>query len=170
VSALGRSIDAPNNFTIPNAIQTDAPINHGNSGGPLLNAAGQVIGVNAQIQSQSGGSEGVGFAIPSNTVRSVVSQIVAGKTVAHAYFGVRVGDSSSPLGASLAQVLPGAPAAKAGLRSGDVVVKLDSTTISSGSDVSSVIDAKKPGDTMKVTYVRNGKTATTIVTLSTRPS
>jgi len=170
VSAVGRSIDATNNFTIPNAIQTDAPINHGNSGGPLLNAAGQVIGVNAQIQSQSGGSEGVGFAIPSNTVRSVVSQIVAGKTVAHAYFGVQVRDSSSPLGAALAQVLPGTPASKAGLRPGDVVVKLDGTTISGSSDVSSVIDAKKPGDTMKVTYVRDGKTATATVTLSTRPS
>ena len=118
-----RSIDAPNNFTIGNAIQTDAPINHGNSGGPLLNSAGQVIGVNAQIQSDSGGSEGVGFAIPSNTVRSIVSQIVAGKTVAHAYLGVRVRDSSSPLGATLAQVLPGTPAAKAGLESGDVVVE-----------------------------------------------
>jgi putative serine protease PepD len=170
VSALGRSIDAPNNFTIVNAIQTDAPINHGNSGGPLLNSAGQVIGINAQIQSSSGGSEGVGFAIPSNTVRSTVSQIVAGKTVAHAYLGVRVGDSLSPLGATLAQVLPGTPAAKAGLESGDVVVKLDTKAIQSAADVSSVIDGKKPGDTMKVTYVRGGKTATATVTLGTRPS
>jgi putative serine protease PepD len=170
VSALGRSIDAPNNFTIGNAIQTDAPINHGNSGGPLLNSAGQVIGINAQIQSSSGGSEGVGFAIPSNTVRSTVSQIVAGKTVAHAYLGVRVGDSLSPLGATLAQVLPGTPAAKAGLESGDVVVKLDTKAIQSAADVSSVIDGKKPGDTMKVTYVRGGKTAIATVTLGTRPS
>jgi putative serine protease PepD len=170
VSALGRSIDAPNNFTIANAIQTDAPINHGNSGGPLLSAAGQVIGVNAQIQSQSGGSEGVGFAIPSNTVRTVVSQLVAGKTVAHAYFGVQVRDSSSPLGAALAEVLPGTPAAKAGLKTGDVVVKLDGKTIQGADGVSSVIDAKKPGDTMKVTYVRNGKTAVATVTLTTRPS
>jgi putative serine protease PepD len=170
VSALGRSIDAPNNFTIPNAIQTDAPINHGNSGGPLLNASGQVIGVNAQIQSQSGGSEGVGFAIPSNTVRSIVSQIVAGKTVAHAYFGVQVRDSSSPLGADLAQVLPGTPAARAGLKSGDVVVKLDGKTIEGANDISSVIDGKKPGDSMKVTYVRNGKTAAATAVLTTRPS
>ena len=170
VSALGRSIDAPNNFTIGNAIQTDAPINHGNSGGPLLNSAGQVIGVNAQIQSSSGGSEGVGFAIPSNTVRATVSQIVAGRTVAHAYFGVRVSDSLSPLGAALAQVLPGTPAAKAGLKSGDVVVKLDTKTIQSAADVSSVIDGRKPGDTMKVTYVRSGKTAIATVTLGTRPS
>ena len=170
VSALGRSIEAPNNFTIANAIQTDAPINHGNSGGPLLNSAGQVIGVNAQIQSQSGGSEGVGFAIPSNTVRSVVSQLVAGKTVAHAYFGVQVRDSSSPLGAALAQVLPGTPAAKAGLKSGDVVVKLDGKAIQSADDVSSAMDAKKPGEVMKVTYVRDGKTPVATVTLATRPS
>jgi putative serine protease PepD len=170
VSALGRSIDAPNNFTIANAIQTDAPINHGNSGGPLLNSAGQVIGVNAQIQSQGGGSEGVGFAIPSNTVRSVVSQLVAGKTVAHAYFGVQVRDSSSPLGADLAQVLPGTPASKAGLKSGDVVVKLDGTTIADANDLSSVMTAHKPGDSMKVTYVRDGKTAVATVILGTRPS
>jgi putative serine protease PepD len=170
VSALHRSIDAPNNFTIPNSIQTDAPINHGNSGGPLLNAAGQVIGVNAQIQSQSGGSEGVGFAIPSNTVRSVVSQIVAGKTVAHAYFGVQVRDSSSPLGAALAQVLPGTPAAKAGLKSGDVVTKLDGKTISSASDLSSVINGHKPGDSLSVTYVRGGKTLTATLTLTARPA
>jgi putative serine protease PepD len=170
VSALGRTIDAPNNFTIANAIQTDAPINHGNSGGPLLSAAGQVIGVNAQIQSQSGGSEGVGFAIPSNTVRSVVSQLVAGKTVAHAYFGVQVSNSSSPLGAELAQVMPGTPAAKAGLKAGDVVVKLDGKAVQSADDVSSVMEAKKPGDVMKVTYVRGGKTAVATVTLATRPS
>jgi putative serine protease PepD len=170
VSALHRSIDAPNNFTIPNSIQTDAPINHGNSGGPLLNAAGQVIGVNAQIQSQSGGSEGVGFAIPSNTVRSVVSQIVAGKTVAHAYFGVQVRDSSSPLGAALSQVLPSTPASKAGLKSGDVVTKLDGKTIESASDLSSVINGHKPGDTLSVTYVRGGKTMTATLTLIARPA
>ena len=92
VSALHRAIDSPNSFTIGDSIQTDAPINHGNSGGPLLNAAGQVIGVNSQIQSQSGGSEGVGFAIPANTVQSVTAQIVAGKPIAHAYFGVQVQD------------------------------------------------------------------------------
>ena len=79
VSALHRQMNSSNGFTIDDSIQTDAPINHGNSGGPLLNAAGQVIGVNAQIQSESGGSDGVGFAIPSNTVRSVVSQLIAGQ-------------------------------------------------------------------------------------------
>ncbi|HUK44332.1 MAG TPA: trypsin-like peptidase domain-containing protein [Gaiellaceae bacterium] len=170
VSALHRTIDSPNNFTISNAIQTDAPINHGNSGGPLLNTAGEVIGVNSQIESDSGGSDGVGFAIPSNTVRSVVAQIVAGKTVAHAYFGVEVTDSSSPLGAALTRIFPGTPAAGAGLKAGDVVTKLDGKTVSGESDLSAVIAAKKPGDKMTVTYLRDGKTATVTITLATRPS
>jgi putative serine protease PepD len=170
VSALHRSIDSPNDFTISNSIQTDAPINHGNSGGPLLNASADVIGVNSQIQSESGGSDGVGFAIPSNTVSSIVGQIVAGKTIAHAYFGVQVSDSRSPLGADLAQILPGTGAAKAGLKAGDVVTKLDGKTISGESDLSAVIGSKKPGDKMSVTYVRDGKTATVTVTLGTQPS
>ncbi len=170
VSALHRSIDSPNNFTISNSIQTDAPINHGNSGGPLLNASADVIGVNSQIQSESGGSDGVGFAIPANTVRSIVGQIVAGKTIAHAYFGVQVGNSVSPLGAELDQILPGTGAAKAGLAAGDVVTKLDGKTISGQSDLSAVIGSKKPGQKMSVTYVRNGKTATVTVTLGAQPS
>ncbi len=170
VSALHRTIDSPNNFSISDSIQTDAPINHGNSGGPLIDGAGDVIGVNAQIQSQSGGSEGVGFAIPSNTVRSVADQIIAGKTVAHAYLGVQVQDSVSPPGAELAQVVSGTPAGKAGLKAGDVITKLDDTTIASEADLSAVIDGKKPGDKMSVTYLRGGKTATAVVTLTSRPS
>jgi putative serine protease PepD len=170
VSALHRSIGSPNNFTISNSIQTDAPINHGNSGGPLLNGSAAVIGVNSQIQTESGGSDGVGFAIPSNTVRSIVGQIVAGKAIAHAYFGVQVTDSRSPLGADLAQILPGTGAAKAGLKAGDVVTKLDGKTISDESDLSAVIGSKKPGDTMRVTYVRGGKTAAATVTLGAQPS
>src|SRR5262249_28048334 len=156
--------------TINNSIQTDAPINHGNSGGPLIDMLGRVIGVNTQIQSDSGGSDGVGFAIPSNTVKSVASQIVAGKTPQHAYLGINVANSTSPKGAALANVLPGTPAARAGLHSGDVVVKLDGKTIGSADDLSSVIDGKKPGDKMTVTFVRNGNTKTVTVTLGTRPS
>ena len=170
VSALHRSIDSPDNFTIGNSIQTDAPINHGNSGGPLLNAAADVIGVNSQIQSESGGSDGVGFAIPANTVRSVVGQIVSGKPVEHAYIGVQVRDSASPPGAELAEILPGTPAAKAGLKAGDIVTKLDATTVSSEADLSAVIASKKPGDKMSVTYLRHGKSATVTVTLTSQPS
>jgi putative serine protease PepD len=170
VSALHRSISAPNDFTIANSIQTDAPINHGNSGGPLLNDAAQVIGVNAQIQSDSGGNDGVGFAIPSNTVRSVAAQLIAGKTVAHAYLGVSVRDSSSPLGAGLARVFPGTPAAKAGLKTGDVITSIEGHAVSGESDVSDAIGQLKPGNTITVTYERDGKSATATVTLGTRPS
>ena len=89
VSALHRAMEAPNNFTINDSIQTDAAINHGNSGGPLLNGLGQVIGINSQIDSESGGSDGVGFAIPSDTVRAIASQLVQSGKVEHAYLGVR---------------------------------------------------------------------------------
>jgi putative serine protease PepD len=170
VSALHRTMDAPNNYTISDSIQTDAPINHGNSGGPLIDSAGRVIGVNAQIQSDSGGNDGVGFAIPANTVKSVVSQIVAGKTVAHAYLGVSIRPSASPQGAALASVVAGTPAAKAGLKVGDVIIRLGDTTVAGPDDLSSIIDAKKPGDSLSVTYVRSGKQHTVTLTLGTRPS
>jgi putative serine protease PepD len=170
VSALHRSISAPNNFTIANSIQTDAPINHGNSGGPLLNASAQVIGVNAQIQSDSGGNDGVGFAIPSNTVRSVAAQLIAGKSVAHAYLGVSVRDSSSPLGAELAKIFPATPAAKAGLEAGDVVTAIDGKAIAGESDVSEAIGQLKPGNQITVTYERGSKIATVKITLGSRPS
>ena len=170
VSALHRSMDAPNDYTIPDSIQTDAPINHGNSGGPLIDAAGRVIGVNAQIQSDSGGSDGVGFAIPANTVSSVVSQIVAGKTVAHAYLGIKVSAPVSAQGAGVADVLPNTAASKAGLKVGDVIVKLGNKTISSPEDLSSVIDGAKPGDSLSVTYIRAGKQHTVTLKLGTRPS
>jgi putative serine protease PepD len=170
VSALGRSMEAPNHYTISNSIQTDAPINHGNSGGPLIDMSGKVIGVNAQIQSDSGGSDGVGFAIPSSTVSRIASQLVTGKTVQHAYLGIRVGASSLPVGAAVANVIGGQPAAKAGLRAGDVIVKLDDTVIDGSDSLSSVIDAKNPGDKLRVTYLRNGVRHTVTVTLATRPS
>jgi putative serine protease PepD len=92
VSALHRQMTAPNNFTINDSIQTDAAINHGNSGGPLVNGAGEVVGVNAQIESESGGSDGIGFAIPSKTIESIVPQIIADGSVEHAYLGVGVAE------------------------------------------------------------------------------
>src|SRR5205085_11413808 len=144
VSALHRQIEAPNNFTIANAIQTDAAINHGNSGGPLLNAQGQVIGVNAQIQSDSGGNEGVGFAIPSNTVRSVATQLIGSGKALHAYLGVSVDGSATAAGAKIAQVRAGTAAASAGLRAGDVVTSLGGTKIASADALQSAVDARKP--------------------------
>jgi putative serine protease PepD len=170
VSALHRSMDAPNSYTISDSIQTDAPINHGNSGGPLIDTAGRVIGVNAQIQSDSGGSDGVGFAIPSNTVHSVVSQIVAGKTVEHAYLGIQVSTPVSAQGAGVADVKRNTPASRAGLRTGDVIIHLGNRAIRSPEDLSSVIDGSKPGDSLSLTYVRAGKQHTVTVKLGTRPS
>jgi putative serine protease PepD len=169
VSALHRQMTSPNNFTIANSIQTDAAINHGNSGGPLLNMQGQLIGVNAQIESDSGGNDGVGFAIPSSTVRSVVSQILATGTAKHAYLGVALDDSSSPLGARIDQVTTDTPAADAGLRVGDVVTAVGDKSISTGDGLRAAVEARSPGDKLDLTIVRNGNTEHVTVKLATRP-
>jgi putative serine protease PepD len=169
VSALGRSISSASSFTIAGAIQTDAAINHGNSGGPLLNMSGQVVGVTTQIESESGGNDGVGFAVPSNTIRSVVSELVSGKTVEHAYLGVFVGDANGA-GAKIARVRSGSPADKAGLKVGDVVTDFGGETIQSPDNLTSAVSAHQPGDTVTVTYQRGGSTKTADVTLANRPS
>ena len=193
VSALHRQIEAPNNFTIPNSIQTDAAINHGNSGGPLLDLHGKVIGVNSQIESDSGGNDGVGFAIPSNTVKSIVSQLLANGKAEHAFLGVRAvtipssvaGDLNLAAGAEIANVRAGTPAAKAGLRAstgtrtvngqefptgGDVITAIDGQQIETVEALIAAVNAKQPGDTVSITYVRAGKTHTAHVTLTSRPS
>jgi putative serine protease PepD len=169
VSALHRQMTSPNNFTIDDSIQTDAAINHGNSGGPLLNVRAQVVGVTAQIESDSGGNDGVGFAIPSNTVRSVVTQLISSGKAEHAYLGVSVSGVSAA-GARIAQVLRGTAAARAGLRAGDVVTSVGGTTIASANDLQSSIDAHKPGDVVAITYRRNGTSRTVKVKLGTRPT
>jgi putative serine protease PepD len=170
VSALGRTIESTNGYSIPGTIQTDAAINHGNSGGPLFNLRGQVIGVNSQIESESGGNTGVGFAIPSNTVRSVVDQLIAGDQVEHAYLGVSLQATTDSGGAEIGSVTDGSPAAKAGLRAGDVVTAFDGDTIDSADGLSAAVSAKSPGDEVSVTYTRNGESHTVQVTLGTRPS
>ena len=109
VSALDRTIQAPNNFTISGAIQTDAAINHGNSGGPLLDANGNVVGVNAQIESDSGGNDGVGFAIPSDTVQRVAQQLISSGKVAHAYLGVQLGDGTAARPSARSRAAPRPP-------------------------------------------------------------
>jgi putative serine protease PepD len=169
VSALHRQMTSPNNFTIADSIQTDAAINHGNSGGPLLNMRGQVIGVNAQIESDSGGNDGVGFAIPSHTVRSVVSQILATGTAKHAYLGVALSDSASPPGGQIDQVTAGTPADDAGLQDGDVVTAVGGKAISSGDALRAAVEGKSPGDKLDLTITRNGSTKQVTVTLATRP-
>ena len=171
VSALGRSMDAPNGYTINGSIQTDAAINHGNSGGPLLDLDGKVIGVNAQIASESGGNDGVGFAIPSSTVRSIVTQIVANGSVQHAYLGVAVSAPAGDTpGAQVAEVRSGSPAAVAGLQVGDVLTAVDGQSVSTAAELQTAIDAGQPGDRIIVDYIRNGAHRTVTVTLGTRPS
>jgi putative serine protease PepD len=169
VSALNRQIDSPNGFTIPGAIQTDAAINHGNSGGPLLDLSGKVIGVNAQIESDSGDNAGVGFAIPSNTVKSVVAQILSGGEVKHAYLGVSIGDAAGQ-GAVVQQVQSGSPAAKAGLAAGDVITSFDGGSIDDAASLTAAVAGHSSGDRITLTYTRNGSTKTVTVTLETRPS
>jgi len=166
VSALDREISAPDGTPIEGAIQTDAAINHGNSGGPLFNLAGNVIGVTSQIQSDSGGNDGVGFAIPSNTVKTVVDQLIAGKTVQHALLGVTVGSATN--GATVSSVESGSAAADAGVQNGDVITAVDGTGISSPQSLRAIIAAHKPGDTIALTVRRSGSTKTLSVRLGSR--
>lgn len=178
VSAVGRTIQAPNGYEIPAAIQTDAAINPGNSGGPLLDADGQVLGLNDQIQTSSGDSAGVGFATPGNTDVKVANTIIAGKKVEHAYVGVSLSDTgTSTPGAEIggsgsgSAIVPGSPAAKAGLVSGDVITKVDDTPITSSDGFISVISNYKPGDVVTLTVVTpSHKTRTIKVTLGVRPA
>jgi putative serine protease PepD len=169
VSALHREMTSPNNFAIDDSIQTDAAINHGNSGGPLLNAQGKVVGVNSQIASDSGGNDGVGFAIPSDTVRSIATQLISSGKAEHAFLGVVLDDSSDG-GARIAEVRSGGPAAGAGLRAGDVVTGVGGTQIASSDELRAAINSRKPGDTISIKYTRDGKTHTAEVKLVSRPS
>jgi putative serine protease PepD len=168
VSALHRSMQAPNNFTINDSIQTDAAINHGNSGGPLLDLNGHVIGVNSQIESDSGGSDGVGFAIPSNTVRSIANQLIDNGSVQHAYLGVAVQAANG--GVRVAQVRSGTPAKRAGLKVGDLIKAVNGKQVTATSQLQGAIDARRPGDTVTLRYTRNGASHTVTVKLATRPS
>ncbi len=195
VSAIGRSLQAPNGMTIPNGIQTDAAINPGNSGGPLIDSTGHVIGINEQIASQSGGNQGLGFAVPINTAIRSLNQLKNGGTVKYAWLGV-AGQSltadlakqlSAPTqsGALVEKVSPNSPAAKAGIRGGaksiivqgqtytaggDVIVKADGTPINSFDDLIAFLATKQPGDKVTLTINRNGQTQDITVTLAQRPA
>jgi putative serine protease PepD len=167
VSAVNRELQAPNGAPIEGAIQTDAAINHGNSGGPLFALNGKVIGITSQIESDSGASDGVGFAIPSNTVKSVVSQIVAGGTVQHAFLGVAP-QTVPGRGVKIASVQAGSAAAKAGLKLGDVITSLDGARTADASALRAAIDAHRPGGHVTLTVQRAGKTIRVGVTLGSR--
>ena len=168
VSALGRSITAPNHYTITGAVQTDAPINRGNSGGPLLDAHGSVIGVNSQIDTNSGDSAGVGFAVASNTVRRVAETLISGNKVAHPFMGVSLTDAAG--GAGIASVASGSPADHAGIRRGDVVTTIAGTSVASADEAVAAIDTHKPGDRVTITFRRSGQAHDASVTLAERPS
>jgi S1-C subfamily serine protease len=168
VSGVGRRIQAPNGAAITDAIQTDAPINQGNSGGPLLDLRGLVIGVTAQIETSSGGNEGVGFAIPADTVERVVSALIEHGKVEHGFLGVRIAPTLSGTGALIASVEPGSPAARAGLQAGDVVVALDGKAIGSADDLSAGIAAHGPGDRVVLKVKRGAATNTIEVRLGSR--
>jgi putative serine protease PepD len=170
VSAIGRTITAPNQYSISGAIQTDAPINHGNSGGPLLDASGAVVGVNVQIDSNSDGSEGVGFATPIDTVKSVASTIISGGTVEHAYLGISVGDAANDGGAQVSCVVSGSPADNAGMKAGDVITAVGSTTITNADDLTAAVNTYKPGAKVTMTVNRNGSSKSLSVTFGNRPA
>ncbi len=198
VSATGRSIDSlTSGFAVANAIQVDAPINRGSSGGPLFDASGKVIGINAQIESTSGTAEGVGFAIPINVARRSLDQLVRTGTVRYAYIGIRTQDVTPGIarafdlgarqGALVTRVDDGTPAARAGLQGGskteiytgldvtlggDLIVAIDGTPVTSTEDVSRIVSTElMPGQTVPFTVLRGGtRRATVDVTLGERPA
>jgi len=197
VSALQRQITAPNGFTIDEAIQTDAAINHGNSGGPLIDTQGEVIGVNSQIETGgvSEGNVGVGFAVPVNTVKDVAAQLIQTGKVERAFLGIEMEPITSELadaihlpvdkGVLIAVVRPGSPAAQAGLRGGDSQVIVNGQSYSIGGDVITAVNGTpitdpdqlrelilgmKPGDNVQLEVNRDGSTLTITVELGRQPT
>jgi putative serine protease PepD len=172
VSGLDRSIDAPNGYSVAHALQTDAALNPGNSGGPILDSSGHVVGIADQIA--TGGSAeqsaGVGFAVPIDLVANELKALEAGQSVKHAYFGVSTADSIGTTGALVAAVVPRGPAAHAGLKAGDIVTAIDGKAIAGPSDVVAAIASHKPGDQVKVTVRHGSGTVSLTVTLGTQPA
>jgi putative serine protease PepD len=176
VSSLGRTLTAPNGFQIDGVIQTDAAINPGNSGGPLLDDGGKVIGVNSQIATNglSAGNVGIGFAVPSNTVRQVLPGLKLGKTVSHAWLGVRIQppnskSPSTPSGAEISSVTTGGPADDAGLQARDIVTDIDGQPIDTPTELSTYVNSRAPGDKILVTVQRNGQAQKIEVLLGNQP-
>jgi putative serine protease PepD len=182
VSAVGRTISAPNQFTIPNAIQTDAPINPGNSGGPLIDGSGHVIGLNDQIDTSNqnsqgqGSSSGVGFATPSNSDVRIAKQIISTGKAQNAYVGVSLnaqvqgGAAISTSSQASQPIVPGGPAAKAGLQPGDLITAVNGKQITSVNEFVGTIATFSPGDTVTLTVKRGGATKTVKLTLGAQPA
>ena len=166
VSAVGREISSPDDTPIEGAIQTDAAINHRNSGGPLLNLHGEVIGITSQIQSEGGGNDGVGFAVPSNTVKSIAAQLIANGKAQHALLGVTPSDTAN--GVRIATVKNGSAADDAGLKVGDLITGVGSTQVTSSAQIRAIIAGHEPGDGLTLTIRRGGSSKTVHVTLGAR--
>jgi serine protease Do len=173
VSAKGRSL--PDESFVP-FIQTDVAVNPGNSGGPLLNSRGEVVGINSQIYSRTGGYQGLSFAIPIDLATKIKDQIVATGKATHARLGVTIQEVNQtladsfkldkPEGALVASVEPGSPAEKAGLRPGDVIIKANGQPIVSSGDLPAIIGSAAPGDQAKLELVRQGARETVTATLA----
>ncbi|PAP78468.1 trypsin-like peptidase domain-containing protein [Rubrivirga marina] len=185
VSSLGRFSGAPDprgRATISNYIQTDAAVNPGNSGGPLVNLRGEIVGINSAIATRTGTYNGISFAVPSNIVRSTVEQIIDTGEVERGYLGIQFSEASpalrrqygvGPGAAYIAGISPDAsgrtPAADAGLQVDDLITAIDGVTLTDSRQIVSLISSKRPGDTVEITYNRNGDSRTTEVTLGRRP-
>jgi Do/DeqQ family serine protease len=169
----GRRNDAYEDF-----LQTDAPINQGNSGGALITTGGELVGINSQILSLSGGNMGIGFAIPSNLARNVMGQLVATGKVRRSMIGVSVQPVTSNLadalgltavkGAVVSDVVPGSPAEKAGLERQDVILKVDGVEVSDSNDLRNRISTVVPGEAVTVEYIRDGKPRTSRIVVTER--
>ncbi len=198
VSALQRQIQAPNGFSIDNVIQTDAAINPGNSGGPLINAQGEVIGINSQIETGGSGTDGnvgIGFAIPINTAKGVIHELETKGSVEHAYLGIEGGTITPQLastfnlpvkeGVLIQTVEKGGPADKAGIKGGttpvtiegaevmvggDIIVEADGKKITNMEQIIELVTEKKPGDEVTLKLSRDDKEKTATVTLGKRPA
>jgi putative serine protease PepD len=172
VSGLDRTISAPNGYSVAHALQTDAALNPGNSGGPILDSGGRVVGIADQIATggSTGQGSGVGFAVPIDLVANELSQLEAGQTVQHAYLGVQMSDSTGSTGAHVGSVVSSGPAAKGGLQAGDTITAIDGKTVSGSSDVVAAIAGHKPGDQVKLTVRQGSGTHTVTITLGTQPT
>jgi S1-C subfamily serine protease len=170
VSALQRRLSAPSGFTIENVIQTDAALNPGNSGGPLIDASGRVIGINSQIATggDPGGAVGIGFAVPVNTAKEVIPQLEEDGHVERAYLGVQ--GSTAGGGVLVERVQPDSPAAAAGLRDADVLRSLDGRSVRSMADVSAILERHRPGDVIRVGVRSGGQPRDVQAKLADRPA
>ncbi len=165
VSATGRSLNEQNGVELTDLIQTDTAINPGNSGGPLLDMAGEVVGINTAV---AGEAQNIGFAISIDHAKSMIDQLRNGQVPAHALLGVATEPSEDGNGAAVVTIDPGSAAASAGLQPGDVITKVDSTAVGGPDDLGAAIGRHQPGDKVDVTFVRDGATNTVHVTLGTR--